>query len=166
MRSVICASVTVSTLAPELSISPNPACSSNVAVRDQNLTQAATRRVLRDKRQLSNRSQCMRLRVCPRDSQIQRRIGARRAKARPQREDEWFAILIAERTGLPLRMERHCRHADRDRLVPIWIPARWRNRHCGVSVVTAQGAVATERILKCRTAKHRIRPSLRAPRTA
>ncbi len=28
---------------------------------------------------------------------------------------------------------------------PIWIPPRWRRRHCGASVVTAPDAVATER---------------------
>ena len=45
----------------------------------------------------------------------------------------------------------------------IWIPPRWRCRHCGASVVTAPDAVATERISKCRTAKHPTRPRPRAP---
>src|SRR3989442_13651812 len=43
-----------------------------------------------------------------------------------------------ERTGLPLRLERQCCDTDKGRPGPGWIPPRWRCRHCGVSVVTAQ----------------------------
>jgi hypothetical protein len=43
-----------------------------------------------------------------------------------------------ERTGLWLRLERQCCRSDEGRRGPGWIPPRWRGRHCGVSVVTAQ----------------------------
>ena len=63
------------------------------------------------------------------------------------------------------RLERHCHHAEiRAGWAPSGILPRWRCRHCGVSVVTVPGAVATERIHKCRTAKPSQRPRLRAPR--
>jgi hypothetical protein len=55
-------------------------------------------------------------------------------------------IFLAERSGLPVRLERHCRHAE---IRAGWpqpgsLP-RWRRRHCGVSVVTAPGAVTTKK---------------------
>jgi hypothetical protein len=43
-------------------------------------------------------------------------------------------------------MERHCRHAEiRAGLALSGILPRWRWCHCGASVVTAPGAVATEK---------------------
>ena len=42
------------------------------------------------------------------------------------------------------RLERHCRRAE-IRPAPSGILPRWRCRHCGASVVTAPGAVATEK---------------------
>ena len=59
---------------------------------------------------------------------------------------DWRLIFIAERSGLPRRLERHCRHAE--------IRADWPHPgscpagdgcHCGALVVTAPGAVATEK---------------------
>src|SRR5690242_16908458 len=52
-------------------------------------------------------------------------------------EEALGAVFVAERTGLPQRLERQCGRADKGCLALVGSPARWRRRHCGASVVTA-----------------------------
>jgi hypothetical protein len=88
-------------------------------------------------------------------------------ETRGKRWGDWRLILIAERSGLPRRRECHCRRAE--------VRAGWPDPG---SCPAGDGATAglrrwrrlvpsqPKRILKCRTAKSPLRPSLRAPRAA
>jgi hypothetical protein len=67
-------------------------------------------------------------------------------ETRAKRWGDWRLIFIAKRSGLLRRLECHCRRAEiRAGWAPSGILPRWRWCHCGASVVTAPGAVATEK---------------------
>src|SRR3984893_19058004 len=67
-------------------------------------------------------------------------------ETRAKRWGDWRLIFIAQRSGLLRRRERHCRRAERRvGWAPSGILPCWRWCHCGASVVTAPGAVATEK---------------------